>query len=188
MRSTVPIACLAVAALAGSAGSLAQDSRRRSAAVAANLVQELTKRNVTAVAAKDPDQPGSYVAAMYFPGVQLLTIAARSTGPAYLDQLLRDKRYDEAYASLNGASETNGRLFVQDLHADGLKPQRADGCGFDISDQDDSKTVMLDGDWKKQKLTEASYQQEYRQLEERYDKLLSLLLQQLQADGQASPK
>ena len=159
-----------------------------STAVAANLVQELTKRNVTAVAAKDPNQPGGYVAAMYFPGVQLLTIAGRSTGPAYLDQLLHDKRYDEVYASLNGASETSGKLFVQDLHADGLKPQRADSGACDIAYQEDSKTVMLDGDWKKQKLTEASYEQEYRQLEERYDRLLSVLLQQLQADGQAPSK
>jgi hypothetical protein len=187
MHSTVPIACLAVAALAGSAGSLAGQSTT-SAPVAANLVQELTKRNVTTVAVKDPDQPGGYVAAMYFPGVQLLTIAARSTGPAYLDQLLHDKRYDEVYASLNGASETSGKLFVQDLHADGLKPQRADGGGYDIAYQDDNKTVILDGDWKKQKLTEASYQQQYRQLEERYDRLLSVLLRRLQADGQAPSK
>jgi hypothetical protein len=74
MGSTVPIACLAVVALAGSAGSLAGQSTT-SARVAASLVQELT-------------------------------------GPAYLDQLLHDKRYDEAYASLNGASD--GAVQVKD--------------------------------------------------------------------------
>jgi hypothetical protein len=187
MRRTLIRTVLGVVACAAFPASVPAQSTT-SAAVAAELVQQLSKQNLTAVAAKVPDQPGLYVAAMYFPGMQLITVAARSTGPAYLDQQLEAKRYDEVYGSLNGASEPGGKLFVQDLHADGLKAAPEDGGGCDIAYENETKTVMLNGDWKKQKLTEAAYQQEYHQLDERYAKLLSLLLQQLQAGGQASPK
>jgi hypothetical protein len=154
-----------------------------SAQVASELVKELTSRHATVVAVKDPDHPGFYLAASYLPGPQLLAVSAQSTAPEYVDHLLTERKYADVYATLNGASVAQGKLFVQDMRADGLKPARAEGA-FDIVYQNVVNTTLFNGDWKQQKMSERAYRDAYQDLEARYARLLSLLLNQLRSAGE----
>jgi hypothetical protein len=154
-----------------------------SARAASELVKELTSRNATVMAVKDPDHPGFYLAVSYLPGPQLLAVSAQSTAPEYVDYLLTERKYADVYATLNGASVAQGKLFVQDMRADGLKPAREDGA-FDIVYQNVVNTTLFNGDWKQQKMSERGYRDAYQDLEARYARVLSLLLNQLRSTGE----
>ena len=149
-----------------------------SSAVAAELVRELTSHGMTAVAAKDPEQADVYAAATYLPGVQLLAVSARSTAPGYMDHLIAAGRYNEAYSSMNGGSIPEGKLFIQDMKADGLRARREDGGAFDIVYRDVTKSLLFNGDWKKQGLSEAAYREVFQDIDARYARMLSVLLAQ----------
>jgi hypothetical protein len=176
------LGAIAVVAAAVCVPATAQ-AASESQAAAKTLTDELGRRGITVVAAKDPNAEAVFVAATYIPGVELLVVSARSTAPAYLDQLLAWKQFDQVYASLNGASLPDGKLFIQDMRADGLTPSREDGGTFDIVYQDVTKTTMFDGNWKKQNLSEAEYRSRFAQVDGRYAKVLSLLLAQLRSEG-----
>lgn len=182
LRPAAVALVLAASALPAAAESPA------SAPLAKELVQEMSRQQLTAIAAKDPEQPDVYIAATYIPGVQLLAVSARSTAPAYLDQALAGKRYDEVYASLHGASLPDGKLFVQDMRADGVTPDRVEGGSFDIVYEDTAKTVMFNGEWKKQHMSEADYRGEYGKVDARYARILSLLLQHARAGSQGTSR
>jgi hypothetical protein len=181
MRYRPCIALILVAIGSWAATALAQTSS--SAPIAKQLLQEMVQRKVDMVAAKDPGQPEFYVAASYVQGVELIVVSARSKSPAYLDDLLQARRYADVYASLNGASFAEGKLFVQDIKADGLAAGREKGGSFDIVYQDVVKTIMFNGDWEKQGLTESQYTDTFKTLDARYARLLSLLLSQLKSGG-----
>src|SRR5690242_17967416 len=85
-------AVLANAAL--SAGDL------HSGLIARELSGILTERQLDAIAAKDPDDPDRFVAALFFPGSQLLVVAAKYPSPPLLDQQLQAKAYREVYSAL----------------------------------------------------------------------------------------
>lgn len=178
--STLAVFAIMLAALPRTA--IGQTST--SSSMAKELVQELAKRQLTTVAAKDPEQADVYVAANYLPGIELIALSARSTSPPYLDSMLAAKRYDEVYGTLNQASVPDGKLFLQDMRADGLTPAPDKGASFDIAYQNVVKTILFNGDWKKQSMSEAEYRKTFEQVDARYTRILALLLQQLRADGQ----
>ena len=76
-----------------------------------------------------------------------------------------------------GASAAATRLFVEDLGADGVKAKREDQ-GFDAVENKGARTVF-DGDWKKQKMSEADYMKAFAAADERYGEVLAALLAQL---------
>jgi hypothetical protein len=153
-------------------------SRPASADSAQQFVQELGRRQLTVIAARDPEQPDVYVAATLLPGVQLLAVSARTTAPAYLDQLLADKQFEQVYAVLNSAAVPEGKLFVQDMKADGLHPERQDGRSFDIVYQNVVKTILFNGDWKKQGMSKEQYRALFDQVDSRYTAMLGVLVNQ----------
>lgn len=163
---------------------LAHSQASTSSTMAKELVQELAKRQLTTVAVKDPERADVYAAANYLPGIELIAVSARSTSPAYLDSMIATKRYDEAYATLNQASVADGKLFLQDMRADGLTPAPVNGGSFDIAYENVVKTILFNGDWKKQGLSEVEYRKAFEQVNARYTRILALLLAQLRADGQ----
>jgi len=156
-------------------------AQSKSAPLAAELVQLLEQRKVQNVAAKDPDQPGFFVAASYAPGLPLLVVSARSSAPDYVEYVLNQARYDEVYSSLNGASVSEGKLFVQDMGGNGLalKPENKDP--LDIAYRDVSKTTIFNGEWKKQGLSEQEYKEAFDTIDAKYARALSLLLARLKA-------
>jgi hypothetical protein len=95
-RSTAVLSVLLVS------GASAQETK--SAALAKQLAAALAAAKLDSVAAKDPDQPDRYVAALYLPGRQLLAVSARYTAPALLNDKLAKKDYREIYIDLQSAS------------------------------------------------------------------------------------
>ena len=153
-------------------GALAQEAR--SPALAKQLVAALDAAKLDSVAAKDPDQPDRYVAALYFPGSQLLVVSAKYAAPALLNERLAKKDYREIYIDLNSASIAETKVFIEDLGADGLKAKRVESQPFDAC-QGDGKRTAFDGDWKGQKLSEDEYPKAFSVADEQYSRMLTAL-------------
>ena len=159
-------------------------ARERSPELVKQLTQLMTERQLTAIAAKDPEAPDRYVAAMLFPGVQLLVIAARSDAPAYIDAEIASRKYDAVYAVLqHGVPES--KLFVQDMACDGL--HGTEDRTPDIVYERGVQQHMLDGDHKAARMSREAYAKHVEALDSRYAKLLTLLLQSARAPSTAAP-
>jgi hypothetical protein len=92
-----------------------------SGALARAVADALTARHLDAFAAPDPGAPGRFVAALVYPGVQLLVVSARYATPAALQPLIDAGRYRDVYMTLQTGSVPESRLFVHDMQADGLR-------------------------------------------------------------------
>ena len=139
-----------------STGALAQDSK--SVPLVKELAQLLDKGKLDAIAAKDPSAPDVFVAALYFPGSQLLVVSARYAVPPILTEKLAQKDFREIYTDLNSAAVEGSRSLVIDIGA---------------------KTYVFDGDWKKQKMaSEDDYAKAFADAEARYVKMLTVLIAQ----------
>lgn len=156
-------------------GAAAQDSK--TVALAKQLTELMDQAKLDAIAAKDSSAPDTFVAALYFPGSQLLVVSAKYQVPALLSEKIAKKDYKEVYTDLNSAYVEGTKCFVMDIGADGMKPKK-DESRFDTCDIG-SKSYMFDGDWKKQKLaSEEEYQKVYAQSEDRYARMLTVLINQ----------
>jgi hypothetical protein len=170
-------ACLAVVfALAPSRSALAQDSE--SSRVAKQLAAALEAAKIDSIAAKDPTRPGTYIAALYFSGTQLLVISAQYTAPTLLDQKLLKKEYRDIYLDLYGAPMAGTKVFIEDFGPDGLRVRPDENAAPD-SYEAGGKRTAFDGNWNAQKLSESEYQQSFAAAGDRYSKMLTALLDQL---------
>ena len=153
----------------------AQDSK--SAPLAKQLAAALDAGKLDSIAAKDPAAPDVFVAALYFPGIQLLVVSAKYSVPQLLNERVAKREYRDVYLDLNGASVPDTKVFIEDPGADGLKVKREDNTAFDAVDMG-GKHTMFDGDWKKQKLSEPDYLKAFTTADERYAQILAALLAQ----------
>jgi hypothetical protein len=159
-----------------STAAAAQESK--SAALAQTLTTLLDGAKLTAIAAKDPADPDAFVAAMYFSGSQVLLVSAKYNPAVILNGKLERKDYQEIYIDLNSASVAASRIFIEDLGADGLKADHAEGTAFDSIDRGGKRTIF-DGDWKKeQKLTDEQYAKLFADADALYSRLLQALINQ----------
>jgi hypothetical protein len=173
----IALACLAVVfVLAPSRSAPAQDSD--SSRVAKELAAALDAAKIDSIAAKDPTRPGTYIAALYFSGTQLLVISAQYSVPTLLDQKLARKEYRDIYLDLYGAPMPGTKVFIEDFGADGLKV-RPDSDTAPDSYEAGGKRTSFDGNWKDQKLSESDYQQTFATAGSAYSKMLTALLGQL---------
>ena len=171
-RAAAVCVVMSVAVLAAATAGSAQDVR--SAALAKQLTAKLAAQQLNTFAMKDPAQPDRYIAAMVFPDVQILLVAARYSSPPYLDHLISQKQFPEAYAALQQGAIDETKLFVHDMGADGLT---ADGKNAtDIVYEKGKTQTVFDGDWKKQRLNEREYREKFDAFEKQYAQLLGLLL------------
>jgi hypothetical protein len=154
----------------------AQESK--SAALAKQLTAALDAAKLDSVAAKDPSGADVFVAALYFPGAELLVVSAKYTAPTLLVDRIGKKEYREVYIDLNSASVPDSKIFVEDLGADGLKSKHDENQPFD-SYEAAGKRTAFDGEWKKQKLTEQDYLKAFSAADEKYSQMLRTLLAQL---------
>lgn len=146
------------------------------------LVQQLAKAmadsELTSVAARHPEGEDRYVAAMLFPGVQLLLITARSTAPAYVESKLSARDDASVYAALHqGVAES--KFFVHDMGGDGLTG--AAGGVADILYLQGKDQRIIDGDHKAAGLSAADYAKLVRESDQRYAELLAILLEAVRA-------
>ncbi|MGE5245816.1 MAG: hypothetical protein ACM3SQ_16455 [Betaproteobacteria bacterium] len=170
--------CVAgVLTLALTGTAFAQESK--SATIAKQVAAALDAGKLDSIAAKDPSQDGTYVAALYFPGAQLLVVSAKYSAPTLLDAKLQQKDFRDVYIDLNSASIPETKILFEDLGADGLQAKRnGDNNPFDSVDMA-GKRVAFDGDWKAQKMSQEEYMKTYSTADQRYSDALSALLAQL---------
>jgi hypothetical protein len=176
MKRVVRGVLLVLVASSLSSAGLAQDSK--SGPLAKQLAAALDAAKLDSVAAKDPSAPDVFVAALYFPGSQLLVVSAKYSVPQLLDERLGKKEYRDVYIDLNSASVPASKIFIQDAGADGLRAKNAEGQASDTYEVA-NKPMIFDGDWKKQKLSEQDYMKNFSSADERYSSILTALLAQL---------
>ena len=153
----------------------------RSAAAAKQLAQTLDASKLEAIAAADPSDPQSFVAALYFQGSQILVVSAKYAAPPLLVAKIKEQNYRDVYIDLSSASVAGSKVFVIDAGVDGLASKPGDG-GADSFEQG-PKQVQFDGDWKKAKMSEEEYMKAYSDADERYAKMLTLLQAQAKGKG-----
>jgi hypothetical protein len=147
----------------------AQESK--SASVAGELTQLLDTMKLDAVAAKHgADQ---FVAALYFPGSQLLVVGAKYSLPDRLSYLIAQKQYRDVYADLSSATEQGTKVFVMDLGANGLKFKRENNEPFDTVDAAGG-SVAFNGE--RGKLSEDDYKKAFATSDEQYSAMLQTLV------------
>jgi hypothetical protein len=182
IRAGRRVASLAVAVLL-ICGSLTLVSAQasKSAAAAKQLTDVLDRLKLDAIAAPDPSDAGSFVAALYFQGGQLLVVSAKYSAPALLTAKLAKKDYRDVYIDLNAASVAGSKIFVMDQACDGLVAKPGDG-GADTWEQGKTNTIF-DGDYKKAKISEEEYGKTFAAADEKYAQILSLLAAQASKGG-----
>jgi hypothetical protein len=164
-----------VLALTVSATALAQESK--SAALAKELSTALDAAKLDSIAAKDPAKPDEFYGALYFPGTQLLVVAAQYAAPLALNDRIAKKDYREAYLDLSSASVPGSKIFIEDLGANGLIAKPRDNEAFDAYESA-GKRISFDGEWKKQQISEEDYMKAFAAADERYSQVLAALIAQ----------
>jgi hypothetical protein len=177
---TVLIAGLLVFLSTSQAPAAAQDSK--SAAAAKELSETLDRLKLDSIAAADPSDSSTFVAALYFPGGQLLVVSARYAAPVLLVEKVKKKDYRDTYIDLNAASIAGSKIFIMDQGANGLVAKPDGDQPADTWEQG-TKTSIFDGDWKKAKLSEEEYQKTFADADERYARILNLLTAQAKQSG-----
>jgi hypothetical protein len=134
-----------------------------------------------AIAAADPSDPGSFVAALYFQGAQLLVVSAKYSAPPLITAKLAKKDYREIYIDLNAASVAGSKIFVMDAGCDGLVAKPGDGAPdtWEVG----TTSRVFDGDYKKAKLSEDEYGKAFAAADEKYAQILALLTAQASKGG-----
>ena len=165
--------CAMAPAMAAGAG---QDSK--SAAAAKELAQALDEAKLDAIAAADPAEPGTFVAALYFPGSQILVVSAKYAAPPLLIDKIKAKNYRDIYIDLNSASIAGTKIFVIDQAIDGLVAKPEGDQAADTWEQGTNKQIAFDGKWKKANMDEDEYMKVFSAADQRYAHILTLLAAQ----------
>ena len=153
----------------------AEGPESQSVAAAESLKALLVQLKLDAVAARDPGQPGRYLAAYYVPGSQLLVVSAPYAVPAAIDKKIAAGQYMDAYMDLQSVADHTGHFFVVDMQADGLRKAVKLDEAFDSTAVEGNAPVAFDGKWDAQKLTEGQYDERFAQDDERYARILGIL-------------
>jgi hypothetical protein len=174
------VALLAVTATLGAAPGSASGDK------VATVTQLLNEQKLDAIAAQDPERPDRFVAALYYPGAQLLAISAVHPAPEVMRDRIANRQYRDVYMDLQGPATRDGRLFVIDLGANGLH-DRPQNDGFDITYRSGAEQVSFDGEWKAQKLSREQYDERFKGDDERYTQMLEALARELAGRSSTQP-
>jgi hypothetical protein len=180
MVNTCVAVVLSAAMLAAPIAPPAQDAK--SIELVKQLTQILDQKKLEAIASADSKNLGTYVAALYFAGTQLLVVSGKYAAPPLLNEKIAKKDYRDVYIDLNSASVAGSKVLVMDLNADGLIAKPAENQGTDSIDLG-GKAITFDGDWKKAKMSEADYLKAFTEADEVYAHALQLLIAQLKVLG-----
>jgi hypothetical protein len=176
-------ACMALSAvfvMSVAARAGAQDAK--SPDVVKQLTQLLDEKKLDSIAAADPQSPGTYVGALYFPGSQLLVVSAKYAAPPLLNEKIAKKDYREVYIDLSSASVAGSKLFVMDTNADGLVAKPGNDQPFDTVERAGTN-YAFDGEWKKAKMSEADYLKAFGEIDSAYVHALQMLINQLKTQS-----
>jgi hypothetical protein len=172
--------CVLTLALAACCGlSPVWGQAQSSASLVTELITLLEQHHLQTIAARPQSGQDLFVAALYIPKSELLTVSAHYTVPVLLQEEIYAHKYQDAYADLNSAAARTGKLFVEDLGADGLTPTAGPDGRFDIIDQEIARRTLLNGKWKDQQLSAEEYRRRFDAAESRYVQALTALIQEL---------
>jgi hypothetical protein len=150
-----------------------------SASLAKELVGALEERNLHDVAARLQGGDDRFAAALYVPKSELLVVVARYPVPVLLQEQIYNHKYGDVYMALHGSGASEGKLFVEDIGANGLAAKAGEDGRFDIIYRDVTQRTLLTGDWKEQKISEGEYKERFDAVEATYAEALAALLGQL---------
>lgn len=153
----------------------------KSGELAKELGQLLTEKKLDSFAAADTQNAGVFVAAMYYPGTELLVVSAKHFDPPALSGKLAQKNYQDVYAALNEGAVAGSKLLVMDTFADGLVAKPGNGSAPDSVDG--TVAMTFDGNWKKAKQTEEEYMKAFQTADEAYAHALQVLITQLKSSS-----
>jgi hypothetical protein len=142
---------------------------------APGLVQALNVAGLESIAAADPAEPGTFVAALHLQGSLMLVVSARHPSVEALTQRIAARQYRDVYLDLQGTPTPQHKFFVQDSGADGIANARSEGGGVDVLYEDGVTQTLFNGQPKAQKLTPAQYSSRLAAADARYAHLLTLL-------------
>jgi hypothetical protein len=168
MRVSVLGLLLTLAAPALHAGT-----ERTSPPLVRDLVAAMAARELDAIAAPDPAEPGRFVAALVFPDVQMLLVSSRHQSAAALAGQIAKRQFRDVYVALQ-AGVADGRIFIHDMGCDGVRDDAED---IDIIYEGAGQRTIFDGGWEAQQLTEAAYREKHQKADEQYARALTLLLE-----------
>ena len=180
MLKRYAVAVVAAAVLCLPAAGRAEELK--TADLAKQLAQLLDAKKLDSIAAADTQNPETFMAALYFPGTQLLVVSAKYSVPSLLTELLARKDYRGVYVELTSASVAGSKLFVMDAYANGLAVKPSGGQPPD-SVENGATQSTFDGAWKKAKITEADYMKAFTAAEAAYAHALQVLISRLKASG-----
>ena len=163
-------------ALSAAAPVSAQDSK--SGPLAKQLAAALDAAKMDSIAAKDPEAPDAFAAALYFPGMQLLVVSGKYSVPQLLVTRIANKEYRDVYLDLSSASVPETKIFIEDAGANGLKAKRDENRPYDTYEAAGKRT-MFNSDWKAQNISEDVYNGTFAKADERYSAMLQALLDQV---------
>jgi hypothetical protein len=171
-----PVALLALVATPGSPPLADQESK--TGPLAQELTTLLASQRRDAVAARLGSE--EFVAALYFPGTQLLVIKAKYAAPALLFEKIVSKNYKDAYLDLATASVPDTKIMIEDMKSDGLRVARSNkNDPFDIVTSGTKAAVQFDGEYKKRKMSEADYLKAFSDADAAYERMLTALVAEL---------
>ncbi len=165
-RALVGVLFVLAVVLVGAPGR-AGAQELKSSDLARQLTQLLDSRKLDSIATPDITNPGTYIAALYFPGTQLLVVCAKYTAPSLLAELIARKDFRGVYVELSSAS-------VQSTKSGDQPADSIDRAGTQST---------FDGAWKKAKISEADYMKSFAEADAAYAHLLQLLVNSLKAGG-----
>lgn len=151
-----------------------------SADAAGQLVRMLDGTGLNAIAAEDPANPGTFVAALYIPGSQLLVVSARHPSVDGVRHRLGTKQFREVYLDVQASPTPDGKFFVQDSGADGILSAPPDSGAVDVVYEDGVRQTLFNGDFRAQHLTRAQYDAKLAAADAHYARLLLLLTSALE--------
>lgn len=169
LASTLMIVCAVIAPAA------AQESR--TVALAQELVGLLEQRSLDSVAARLDEN--EFTAILYIPGVQILAVSAEYAAPALLNEKIVNHNYRDVYLDLSSASVPQTKVFIEDMDADGLRPDRDGDDPFDVYTKGTGAGVSFDGEYRSRDVEESQYRQTFSDAEAAYARMLEALLQEL---------
>jgi hypothetical protein len=153
----------------------------KSSELAKQLAQLLEQKKMDSFAAADVQNEGVFVAALYYPGTELLVVSAKHFNPPAMAEKVDKKQFQDAYAELNAGATAGTRLLVMDTFADGLVAKPGNGNAPDSVDG--TSAMTFDGNWKKAKQSEEDYMKQFQAAEGAYAHALGVLLAKLKASG-----
>lgn len=174
--AALPLLAGLAAFLAAGVPGVAAADESKSQAAAKELTTRLDQVKLQHIAVRDPDDPTRFIAAMYLPGLQLITVSGKYAVPVLLNEKLLTKKYQDVYLDLSSASDRDTRIIVEDLRADGLPAMKIKGATTADVYEKGAERLVFDFDWKKQKMSEKDFLDKVAAADAQYARLLGLLL------------